>query len=37
MDQLIPTLELIKRAVEGVELDRQIEVVVIKLREGFGK
>jgi hypothetical protein len=36
-DQLLPTLELIKRAVEEGELDAQIEVAAIKLREGFGK
>jgi hypothetical protein len=30
-------LELIKRAVEEGELDVQIEVAAIKLREGFGK
>ena len=37
MDQLVPTLELIKRAVEEGELDAQIEVAAIKLREGFAK
>ena len=37
MDQLVPTLELIKRAVEEGELDAQIEVAAIKLREGFSK
>ena len=37
MDQLVPTLELIKRTVEEAELDAQIEVAAIKLREGFGK
>jgi hypothetical protein len=37
IDQLVPTLELIKRAVEEGELDAQIEVAAIKLREGFGK
>ena len=37
MDQLVPTLELIKQAVEEGELDAQIEVAAIKLREGFGK
>jgi hypothetical protein len=37
IDQLLPTLELIKRAVEEGELDAQIEVAAIKLREGFGK
>jgi hypothetical protein len=35
--QLIPTLELLKRAVEAGELDTQIESASIKLREGFGK
>ena len=34
---LIPTLELIKKAVEAGELDTQIETVSIKLREGFTK
>ena len=34
---LIPTLELIKRAVEAGELDTQIETASIKLREGFTK
>ena len=34
---LIPTLELIKRAVEAGELDTQIETASNKLREGFGK
>ena len=34
---LIPTLELLKRAVEAGELDTQIESASIKLREGFGK
>lgn len=36
-DQLVSTLELIKQAVEAGELDAQIEVAAIKLREGFGK
>lgn len=36
-DQLVPTLELIKQAVEAGELDAQIEAAGIKLREGFGK
>jgi hypothetical protein len=36
-DQLVPTLELIKLAVEAGELDAQIEVAANKLREGFGK
>jgi hypothetical protein len=34
---LIPTLELIKKAVEAGELDTQIETASIKLREGFSK
>jgi hypothetical protein len=34
---LIPTLELLKRAVEAGELDTQIETASIKLREGFTK
>ena len=34
---LIPTLELIKRAVEAGESDKEIETASIKLREGFGK
>jgi len=34
---LIPTLELIKRAVEAGELDAQIEAASLKLREGFKK
>ena len=34
---LIPTLELIKKAVEAGELDIQIETASIKLREGFTK
>ena len=34
---LIPTLELIKKAVEAGELDTQIETASIKLREGFTK
>lgn len=36
-DQLVPTLELIKQAVEAGELDAQIEVAANKLRDGFGK
>lgn len=36
-DDLVPTLELIKRAVEAGELDAQIEAAGIKLREGFVK
>ena len=34
---LIPTLELIKKAAEAGELDTQIETASIKLREGFTK
>ena len=34
---LVPTLELIKRAVEAGELDVQIEAAALKLREGFVK
>ena len=34
---LIPTLELIKKAVEVGELDAQIESASIKLRDGFVK
>ena len=34
---LIPTLELIKKAVEAGELDKEIESASIKLREGFSK
>ncbi len=34
---LIPTLELIMKAVEAGELDTQIESASIKLREGFTK
>jgi hypothetical protein len=34
---LIPTLEVIKRAVEAGELDAQIETASIKLRENFNK
>jgi hypothetical protein len=37
IDDLVPTLELVKRAVEAGELDGQIEAASIKLREGFGK
>jgi hypothetical protein len=36
-DQLLPTLDLIKKAVEEGELDAQIEVAANKLRDGFGK
>ena len=35
--ELVPTLELVKRAVEAGELDAQIEAVALKLRQGFGK
>jgi hypothetical protein len=34
---LVPTLELIKQAVEAGELDAQIEAASIKMREGFVK
>jgi hypothetical protein len=34
---LIPTLELLKRAVEAGELDIQLELASVKLREGFVK
>ena len=34
---LVPTLELIKQAVEAGELDAQIEAAALKLREGFVK
>jgi hypothetical protein len=37
MTELVPTLELIKQAVEGGELDAQIEAAALKLRDGFGK
>ena len=37
MDDLVPTLELVKKAVEAGELDAQVEAASIKLREGFGK
>ena len=36
-DQLVPTLELLKQAVEAGELDAQIEAAANKLREGFHK
>jgi hypothetical protein len=36
-DQLLPTLDLIKQAVEAGELDSQIEAAANKLRDGFGK
>ena len=35
--ELVPTLELIKQAVEAGELDVQIEAASVKLREGFAK
>lgn len=34
---LVPTLELIKQAVEAGELDVQIEAAANKLRDGFSK
>ena len=34
---LVPTLELIKQAVEAGELDAQIEAAAVKLRDGFIK
>jgi hypothetical protein len=34
---LVPTLELIKQAVESGELDAQMDAASVKLREGFGK
>ena len=37
VNDLIPTLELIKKAVEAGELDAQIEAASVKLRQGFGK
>ena len=37
IDQIVPTLELIKQAVEAGELDAQIEAAANKLREGFHK
>jgi hypothetical protein len=37
MDHRVPTLDLIKRAVEEGELDEKMELAAIKLREGFGK
>jgi len=35
--ELVPTLELIKQAVEAGELDAQIEAAAVKLRAGFTK
>jgi hypothetical protein len=37
VDDLVPTVELIKKAVEAGELDAQIEAAANKLREGFSK
>lgn len=37
LSDLVPTLELIKQAVEAGELDAQIEAAAVKLRDGFGK
>lgn len=37
MADLVPTLELIKQAVEAGELDAQIEAAAVKLRDGFTK
>ena len=37
ISELVPTLELIKQAVEAGELDVQIEAASIKLRDGFVK
>ena len=36
-EQLVPTLELIKQAVEAGELDAQMDAASVKLRDGFGK
>jgi hypothetical protein len=36
-DDLIKTLELVKQAVEGGELDVQLESAGLKLRQGFNK
>jgi hypothetical protein len=36
-NDLIPTLELIKKAVDAGELDIQLETASVKLREGFVK
>lgn len=36
-EQLVPTLELIKQAVEAGELDVQIAAASEKLRDGFGR
>lgn len=37
IDDLVPTLELVKKAVEAGELDVQIDAAANKLRDGFGK
>ena len=37
ISDLVPTLELLKKAVEAGELDTQLESASIKLREGFSK
>ena len=37
VDDLVPTLEILKKAVEAGELDSQIELASVKLREGFKK
>jgi len=37
MDDLVPTFESVKKAVEAGELDSQIEAAANKLRDGFGK
>jgi hypothetical protein len=34
---LIPTLELVSKAVSAGDLDAQLEAASVKLREGFGK
>ncbi len=36
-DDLVPTLELVKRAVKAGEWDAQIEVAALKLCEGFAQ
>ena len=36
-DDVIPTLQLVKQAVESGELDAQIDAASAKLRDGFGK
>ena len=37
IDDLVLTLELVKRAVEAWELDAQLDAAAVKLRDGFGK